>query len=110
MTQNTSTAVMQRRVAGTDHLDFYPTPPWATRALCEWLKREIGGIEEIDRHGTRRAAPATWRARLRSISSGSRRRTLQTIRTSVAWNKTASLTFCSNGIIHHIIAIIREAG
>jgi len=28
---------MQRRVAGTDHLDFYPTPPWATRALCEWI-------------------------------------------------------------------------
>lgn len=38
MSQNTSTAVMQRRVAGTDHLDFYPTPPWATRALCEWLR------------------------------------------------------------------------
>ncbi len=37
MAQNTSTAVMQRRVAGTDHLDFYPTPPWATRALCEWI-------------------------------------------------------------------------
>ena len=37
MAQNTSTAVMQRRVPGTDHLDFYPTPPWATRALCEWL-------------------------------------------------------------------------
>ncbi len=31
MTQNTSTAVMQRRVAGTDNLDFYPTPPWSTR-------------------------------------------------------------------------------
>ena len=37
MSQNISTAVMQRRVAGTDHLDFYPTPPWATRALCAWL-------------------------------------------------------------------------
>lgn len=37
MTQNTSTAVMQRRVAGTDSLDFYPTPPWATRALMEWV-------------------------------------------------------------------------
>lgn len=35
MSQNTSTAVMQRRVAGTDSLDFYPTPPWATRALIE---------------------------------------------------------------------------
>ena len=29
---------MQQRVAGTDDdLDFYPTPPWATRALCEWV-------------------------------------------------------------------------
>ena len=35
MSQNTSTAVMQRRVAGTDSLDFYPTPPWGTRALME---------------------------------------------------------------------------
>lgn len=35
MSQNTSTAVMQRRVAGTNGLDFYPTPPWATRALME---------------------------------------------------------------------------
>lgn len=42
MTQNTSTAVMQRRVAGTDTLDYYPTPPWGTRALCEWLQDEIG--------------------------------------------------------------------
>jgi hypothetical protein len=39
MAQNTSTAVMQRRVAGTDWLDLYPTPPWATRALCEWLRK-----------------------------------------------------------------------
>ena len=38
MSQNTSTAVMQRRVAGTDHLDFYPTPPWATRAFCKWVE------------------------------------------------------------------------
>lgn len=36
--QNKSTAVMQRRIAGTDHLDFYPTPLWATRALCVWLR------------------------------------------------------------------------
>lgn len=35
--QNTSTAVMARRVEPPDSLDFYPTPPWATRALCEWL-------------------------------------------------------------------------
>lgn len=36
--QNLSTAVMQRRVEAHDSLDDFPTPPWATRALCEWLK------------------------------------------------------------------------
>ena len=35
MTQNISTAVMQRRVEPPDSLDDFPTPPWATRALCE---------------------------------------------------------------------------
>jgi hypothetical protein len=30
-----STAVMARRVEPADSLDFFPTPPWATRALCE---------------------------------------------------------------------------
>lgn len=37
MTQNRSTAVMQRRSEPHDSLDDFPTPPWATRALCEWL-------------------------------------------------------------------------
>lgn len=37
MGQNTSTAVMQRRSEPHDSLDDFPTPPWATRALCEWL-------------------------------------------------------------------------
>jgi hypothetical protein len=37
MSQNRSTAVMQRRVEPHDSLDDFPTPPWATRALCEWL-------------------------------------------------------------------------
>lgn len=37
MAQNTSTAVMQRRVEPPDSLDFFPTPAWATRALCEFL-------------------------------------------------------------------------
>lgn len=37
MSQNTSTAVMQRRVEAHDSLDDFPTPPWATRALCEFL-------------------------------------------------------------------------
>lgn len=35
MAQNTSTAVMQRRVEPHDSLDDFPTPPWATRALLE---------------------------------------------------------------------------
>lgn len=34
MSQNISTAVMQRRVEAHDSLDDFPTPPWATRALC----------------------------------------------------------------------------
>lgn len=38
MSQNRSTAVMQRRVEAHDSLDDFPTPPWATRALCEWMR------------------------------------------------------------------------
>ncbi|MFN7224438.1 MAG: hypothetical protein ACK4MS_10505 [Paracoccaceae bacterium] len=37
MTQNRSTAVMQQRSEPHDSLDDFPTPPWATRALCEAL-------------------------------------------------------------------------
>ena len=37
MSQNRSTAVMQRRSEPHDSLDDFPTPPWATRALCEFL-------------------------------------------------------------------------
>lgn len=44
MTQNTSTAVMQRRVEPHDSLDDFPTPPWATRALCKHVIR--GGLIE----------------------------------------------------------------
>lgn len=29
------TAVMAQRVEAPDSLDFFPTPPWATRAFCE---------------------------------------------------------------------------
>ena len=35
MSQNTSHAVMAQRKEPTDSLDFFPTPPWATRALME---------------------------------------------------------------------------
>ena len=37
MTQNTSSAVMQQRREPSDSFDYFPTPLWATRALCEWL-------------------------------------------------------------------------
>ena len=37
MAQNVSTAVMARRHEPPDSLDYFPTPPWATRALCEHL-------------------------------------------------------------------------
>ena len=33
--QNTSSAVMAQRVEPPDSLDYFPTPPWATRALIE---------------------------------------------------------------------------
>jgi len=35
--QNKSSAVMASRIEPADSLDDFPTPPWATRALCEWL-------------------------------------------------------------------------
>jgi hypothetical protein len=37
MSQNTSSAVMQQRSEPHDSLDDFPTPPWATRALCDWM-------------------------------------------------------------------------
>lgn len=36
--QNISHAVMAQRVEPHDSLDFFPTPPWATRALLYWLE------------------------------------------------------------------------
>ena len=41
MAQNTSSAVMQQRHEAHDSLEDFPTPPWATRALCEWIWREM---------------------------------------------------------------------
>ena len=40
MSQNTSSAVMQQRSEPNDSLDDFPTPPWATRALCQWLESQ----------------------------------------------------------------------
>jgi hypothetical protein len=40
VSQNRSTAVMQCRIEAHDSLDDFPTPPWATRALCERLLQD----------------------------------------------------------------------
>lgn len=44
--QNTSQAVMAQRIEAADSPDDFPTPPWATRALCEYLlpKTELAGF------------------------------------------------------------------
>lgn len=38
MTQNRSHAVMSQRHEAHDSLDHFPTPPWAVRALLEWMR------------------------------------------------------------------------
>jgi hypothetical protein len=35
--QNKSHAVMAQRSEPSDSTDYFPTPPWATRALCEYI-------------------------------------------------------------------------
>lgn len=45
MTQNRSSAVMQQRHEAHESLEDFPTPPWATRALCEWLRHRGEGID-----------------------------------------------------------------
>lgn len=47
MSQNTSSAVMQQRIDHTDKLNFFPTPPWATRALCRWIEEHVGSIGNL---------------------------------------------------------------
>ena len=37
MPQNKTHAVMAQRHEPHDSLDDFPSPPWATRALCQWL-------------------------------------------------------------------------
>jgi len=47
MSQNRSSAVMQQRATtALDVLDDFPTPPWATRALFEYVLLPIGGRPE----------------------------------------------------------------
>lgn len=47
MGQNLSSAVMQQRSEPHDSLDDFPTPPWATRALCEWLQSRGEAMEDF---------------------------------------------------------------
>lgn len=47
MTQNRSTAVMQRRRPAPKALDHFPTPPFATRAMLEVLAGEIGPLDGL---------------------------------------------------------------
>lgn len=55
MSQNRSSAVMQQRSEPHDSLDDFPTPPWATRALCEWLSKGPG-LAKLDMHTCREPA------------------------------------------------------
>lgn len=55
MSQNRSTAVMQQRTEAHDSLDDFPTPPWATRALCEFL-RDGPPCEPLDMRSVREPA------------------------------------------------------
>lgn len=44
---NRSSAVMQqRRTVAPDALDYFPTPPFATRALCEFLQ-QLSGVPDL---------------------------------------------------------------
>jgi len=46
--QNRSSAVMQQRAEPHDSLDFFPTPPWATRALCQHVTGKLSAWEHVD--------------------------------------------------------------
>jgi len=47
MVQNTSSAVMQQRVEPHNSLDDFPTPPWATRAACEWVAGQMAADPDL---------------------------------------------------------------
>lgn len=57
MSQNRSSAVMQARSEPHDSLDDFPTPPWATRALCEWLQNPC---DRLLNPSAPEHAPSTW--------------------------------------------------
>ena len=56
---NRSSAVMQQRrgeaarraggrLIAPPELEYFPTPPWATRALCEFLQERCGDLKQLD--------------------------------------------------------------
>jgi hypothetical protein len=45
--QNTSHAVMAQRVEDKDSYDYFPTPPWATRALIKYVLEPIVWDREL---------------------------------------------------------------
>lgn len=46
MSTHKLTAVMASRAANPPNaLDYFPTPPWATRALCHWLRARQHSLE-----------------------------------------------------------------
>lgn len=45
--QNTSHAVMAQRTEARDSLDNFPTPPWATRALLEYIIEQGGHTDHL---------------------------------------------------------------
>lgn len=48
MSANRSSAVMQqRRSVAPGALDYFPTPPWATRALCEFLEQQVANLRSL---------------------------------------------------------------
>jgi hypothetical protein len=46
--QNTSDAVMAQRASPVDSLDDFPTPPWATRALCRYVIKPAPGESVLE--------------------------------------------------------------
>lgn len=57
---------MQQRSEPHDSLDDFPTPPWATRALCEVLQNQADELLGGDRPAH---APTTWPLRCREPSA-----------------------------------------
>lgn len=42
---NKSNAVVNKRIEATDSLDFFPTPPWAARALVEHVIKDLAVVK-----------------------------------------------------------------